>query len=391
MKKMWLLSPFILSLLASPLFGDEDGLISVDTTEIAKGFVIGQTHKKMAAEKPTANCSNPAMNYRLPADFWGVDTFVEYLLWQMQEQASYFVVNNTSSTFDNLFPNTYALGTIRSERFDWSSGVRLGFGYSFARDVWQLLGQYTWYKTDGQSAYTVQTPLINAGNSPIATNYLMQTLLDISLNGPNKVSSSGSFSYQIADLMLASAFLATDQIQFNYSLGATGGYIKENWDVTYFAAPTPHVPHTTYFHNQWIFSGGGFRVGMDTNWHIAHGFGFFGKVSFAAMLGQYTNYDRVTIDGSATFGTTQQNSTYQGIMLLPTSQFILGFDWCRAFSNCWASAVKISVAGEFNHLSDLQQVFKTTYVNSPTRDKPTSRDIGSVYMYGGTAHFGIDY
>ncbi len=193
------------------------------------------------------------------------------------------------------------------------------------------------------------------------------------------------------DLMLSSAFLATEHIQFNYSFGTTGGYIKQDWDVTYYAAPTPEVGVNTYSHNHWGFGGGGFRAGMDTNWHIGRGFGLFGKVSFAALLGQYGNHARITIDGSSTLGTSQQNSTYKGVMLLPTSQFILGLDWCRAFANCWVSAVNVSIAGEFNHLSDLQQVFKTTYVNRPNQDKPTTRDIGSVYMYGGTARLGVDY
>ncbi|HEX2583138.1 MAG TPA: Lpg1974 family pore-forming outer membrane protein [Chlamydiales bacterium] len=391
MKKLWLLSPFILSMLAAPLFADETDIISFDNSEIATGYVIGQTQKKMKADKSNcSSCCEPAINYRLPTDFWGIDTSIEYLLWQVQEQASYFVVNNTPATFDNQFPSTYAQGTVRSAKFDWSSGIRVGFGYSFGRDVWQLLGQYTWYKTDGQKSYSVQTPLYN-GTDFIASNYLMQPLLDISNNAPTQASSNSYFSYQMSDLMLSSAFLATEQIQFNYSFGATGGYIKENWDITYYPASTPDVGANTYWHNHWRFAGGGFRAGADTNWHIGRGFGLFGKVSFAALLGQYRNHARVTIDGSSTLGTGQQNSTYEGLMLLPTSQFMFGLDWARSFIHCWVSAVRVSIAGEFNHLSDLQQVFKTTYVNGPKQDKPTTRDIGSVYMYGGTARLGVDY
>ena len=384
MKKFWLLSQFTLLALTASLFSEEACPRTYDTScePPAKGYVIGQNRR-------STSCCEPEMYWRLPANFWGIDTFVEYLLWQVQEQASHFVANNTPSSFDNSFEYTYAQGTLRSESFDWHSGVRVGFGYSFGRDVWQLLGQYTWYKTDGQRAYTVQTPLINGGF--VATNYLMPTLSVPTSNGIEKASSSAYFSYQMFDLMLASAFLATEQIQFNYSFGTTFGYIKENWDVTYFTAPTPSVEPNTYWHNHWSFGGGGFRAGMDTNWHVGRGFGFFGKVFFSAILGNYYNRARATIDGSPAFGTTQQHSTYRGLMLLPTTQFVFGFDWNKLFSDCWMSAVKLSVAAEFNHLGDLQQVFKTRPANPSNRDKSTSRDIGSVYMYGGTAHAGVDY
>lgn len=378
MKKLWLLSPFILSMLVSPLFGDEEMSVLMDNNEIAKCTYLGQK-RNMNAER-----SESEMDYRLPADFWGVDTFAEYLIWQVQEQASYFTVNDTPLRFDPNYPDTYAQGHVRSQAFDWSSGVRVGAGYSFGRDVWQVLGQYTWYTTSGQSSFGVNAPLLNT--------FVMPTLTNVTVNGPVNASSNSDFSYQMADLTLASAFLATKQIQFNYSFGATGGFIKEHWNVQYHDAGGPGTGVSTYNHNDWAFGGGGLRAGLDTNWHVGRGFGFFGKVSFAAVLGQYTNHERITNDtSSSTAANIIANSTYQGIMLLPTSQFILGADWCRTFSDCSVSAIRISIAGELNHLSDLQQVFKTTYINTPTQDKNTTRDVGSVYMYGGTAHFGIDY
>lgn len=391
MKKFWLLSQFTLLTLTASAFGEEAGCLSADNNEVARGYVLGEPYRWGKSSKDCTNCCDPEMNYRLPADYSGLDTFVEYLLWQVQEQASHFAADHTPSTFDNALPSTYLQGKIRSEGFDWSSGVRLGLGYSFNRDIWQLQAQYTWYKTDGQRAYKVQTPLTDGGNF-VGSNYLMETLATVTTNGTAKASSSASFSYQMFDLMLASSFLATEQIQFNYAFGSTFGYIKENWDVTYIAAPTPSVGSNTYWHNHWRIGGGGFKVAMDTNWHMGRGFGMFGKVGFSALLGQYKNRARATIDGGvSTFGTTQQHTTYEGLMLLPMTQFIFGFDWCKTFTDCWVSAIKFSVAGEFNHLSDLQQVFKTTYVDGPTQDKPTSRDVGSVYMYGGTAHFGVDY
>jgi hypothetical protein len=392
-------------MLTAPLSGEEADAISTDANDLARGFVIGKGFKRKSdqSDKPDksdcTSCCDPMMNYRLPTDFWGYDAFVEYLLWQVQEQPTYFVTNNTPSTFDNNYPFTYAQGTLRSQKFNWSSGVRVGFGYSFERDTWQVLGQYTWYKTEGNKAYKVQTPLRAPNGSFVSTNYLMPLNFKSQGVGVANASSSGYFSYQMADLLLSSAFLATKHIQFNYSFGLTGGYIKQNQNVVYVDAPAlpspfPLPPNNAYWHNHWKFGGGGLRAGVDTNWHVGRGFGLFGKMSFAAILGQYKNHLDNSSDGPfiALYDFIIQDTDFEGILLLPTSQFILGFDWTKTFTNCWISAVKISLAGEFNYLSNLQQTFQSNSdLDLPISGKPTLRDVGNVYMYGGTAHAGADF
>ena len=184
--------------------------------------------------------------------------------------------------------------------------------------------------------------------------------------------------------------MPTEQIQLNFSIGATGGYIKENFDVTYGGATI-----NTHMHNNWAFGGGGFRAGIDSNWHIGYGFGVFGRFSFATILGQYTNTNRITADAPVDSDVPPRiaHTRYQGILLMPTTQIALGFDWCRSFTNYPISAVKVAIAGEFNNLANLQQVFKAEGApsGSSASKAPMFRDLSSVYMYGGTLRFGVDY
>jgi len=388
MKKIWLLSPFILSLLSSPLCGDE-GLKSntADKNEVASNYTFSQKHRGWK-EKACKTCTSPAQNYRLPVDFNGWNSYAEALIWQIQEQGSYFVASpNEHSTVDLVANQTQLLGEVNSLSFDWNGGLRLGLGYTFFRDSWQLLGQYTWFSTEGDNSFSVRFP------TGTTTQWLMPTFTDIEGGGLHEAESSANFSYQMADLLLARRFLVKDQIQLNFSLGATGGYIRENSHISY-----ENIGNNTVVVNHWGFGGGGLRTGFDANWHISRGFGFFGKFSYAAILGQYGTRNRIAADGPGALGSGLVSSPRiahteaTGLYLMPTTQIALGFDWTRSFANCWISGVRLAVTGEFNHLSNLHQIFKDPIGSvPPTFGKLYVRDVSSVYMYGADIRLGADF
>jgi hypothetical protein len=398
MKKMWLLSPFFLSMLSLPLCAEDlaEGDVK-EKSNIAKGalFMQKKSHKSwgkncMPQDKDCTSCCLPEISYRLPADFNGYNTFVEALVWQVQEQASHFVATPNNDSALHLPTTSSALhGRIQSASFDWNGGVRVGFGYTFVRDAWQALAQYTWYHTEGDNEFSEDGPI-----TPFTTEFLMATFTNLQGGGLLEAKNSAHFTYQMADVLMARRFLVKDRIQLNFSLGATGGYIKEKFHVTY-----RNASMNTYVANSWAFGGGGLRTGIDANWHIVQGFGFFGKLSFAAILGNYGSHNRITADrpGISSFAVVTAphiaDVEYSGIFLLPTTQIALGFDWYRSFTNCWVSGVKVAVAGEFNHLSNLQQVFKTT-MDATAPNYPGqlyARDVGSVYMYGANVRVGADF
>jgi hypothetical protein len=391
MKKMWWLSPFILSMLSSPLFGeDSPAKTTVNTSEIASSYVFSQHQKNWrdSQDKKCTSCCDPVQNYRLPANFNGWNSFAEALAWQVQEQGSHFVATpNDDSNIDVNVNQTELLGDIQSLSFDWNGGLRVGLGYTFARDFWQLLGQYTWFATDGDNSYSVPTPGV------LTKTWLMPTFTDIGGTGLIEAKSASNFSYQMYDLLMARRFLVKEEIQLNFSLGATGGYIKENSHVTY-----ENVGMNTYVANGWGFGGGGLRTGIDGNWHIGQGFGFFGKFSFAAILGSYGTSNRISADspgldgGSVRASSRIANTEYSGVFLLPTTQIVLGFDWTQSYTNCWISGCRVALAGEFNNLSNLQQIFKDPMDTSARAfSKLYVREVGSVYLYGLNVRLGADF
>ena len=377
---MWLLGSFMLSLLAAPVFGEQGD-------DIPRGAILRKRHTCPTDTKCTTCCS-PQMNYRLPTDSIGMTSYAECLVWQVQQQASHFVITpNEDSTLDPSFMNTEGLGKVRSASFGWNPGVRLGMSYTAERDFWQALAQYTRFTTDGSRTHSltlVTTP----------TEFLMPTFYvppDTVVSAKNVV----TFSYQMGDLLARRSFLPTEQIKLSFSIGGTGGYIKEQSKITYDSTNPTHVK------NSWSFGGGGFRAGLDSNWHMGSGFGLFGRISFAAILGHYTNSQRISTDGlPGSIGNVPlpisnhlAHTSYAGILLMPTTQIALGFDWCRTFCNCAIRGINIALATEFNNLANLQQVFKVVRGPSTPAESqsPMLRDVSSVYMYGANFRVGVDY
>src|SRR5262249_42028353 len=88
-----------------------------------------------------------------------------------------------------------------------------------------------------------------------------------------------------------------------------------------------------------------------------------------------------------------RNTKLKGVFLLPATQLAIGFDWTRSFIDSWISGVRIAIAGEFNYLSNLQQIPKTLAGPIPAMrfGKATSRDIGNIYMYGANFRLGADF
>jgi len=119
MKKLWLFSPFILSMLASPLFGED---VATDSSEIASTTMFGK-YQRGGRFNRNKNAA-PEMNYRLPADFSGWNSFAEVLVWQVQEEASHFVAtpkDNSTTVVPTDAPGgriVQLLGDIGKSSFD---------------------------------------------------------------------------------------------------------------------------------------------------------------------------------------------------------------------------------------------------------------------------------
>lgn len=333
------------------------------------------------------------IDYYNPLIFNGFDLSVEWLYWTVHQKASTFVL--TPDGFHQPFPpadnNGFndGSGKYKYARMDWNSGVRANLGYTFERDAWRLLGQYTYYGTHGSDRVVRSTDL---------TLYLEPTnkYEFLANSGPDLVNSSIHLRYQVADLLVSRRFLPGCQILFNFFTGATGAWIQEEWKFSYICFENASVPGlATITHNNWSFRGGGMRAGVDTNWHLGKGFGIFNKFSMAALVGSFLQKKSVLLDPPVLppgfdiftnpFGHTREDE----IWVVPNTQLEFGLNWNHRFCS-WAMSLMLGF--EINTWYDLHQ-----YHQSMSRPLPANynhidyRNSSDVSLWGGNLQLGFSF
>ncbi len=323
------------------------------------------------------------IDYYNPLVFNGWDLSAEILIWTVQQKSSTFVL--TPDNIHQPFPASDqsiadSLGKYKSAKFHWRPGFRVSLGYTFERDAWDFLGQYTFYGTSGNDTAT---------RPSAPTLYLEPTsrAIEPSADGLNEIKSRTHFSYQVAELFLSRRFLPGCQILLNFFAGPTGAWISEKWKVT---AVDSNVQTKTW--NRWIFSGGGMRGGLDANWHFGSGFSFFNKLSFATLVGSYENRKKCQVTGGAStlllpyIWDTKEEETW----VVPTTQMEFGLNWGYRFCR-WS--LSLQAAFEVNTWYDLHQYHQASGVNPApaNQNKPDYRNASSVNLWGATVRANFSF
>lgn len=351
-------------------------------------------------EPPSLNCPpimprcapcDCILDYYNPLVFNGWDLSIEWLFWTVQQKSSTFVLSPNG--INQPFPPSAlsdAIGKYQSAKFDWNSGVRAACSYTFERDAWNLMGQYTFYKTDGSK-------VVHRPSSPF--QYLEPTSREVNISsfGVSEMKSSTDFHYQVFDLLLSRRFLPGCQILFNFFAGPTCALIYEKWNVKGVDVGTnPNV--TTKTKNTWTFQGAGMRGGLDANWHLGGGFGLYNKFSFATVVGAYQNKKTcaVTATGNANsvissllspyIWDTTQNDTW----IVPATQLEFGLNWNHRFCH-WAIALE--AAFEINTWYDLHQYQQAgdASLTASSAEKFEYRNASPVSLWGTTTRLNFSF
>ncbi len=319
------------------------------------------------------------MDYYNPIIFNGFDLWIEALAWTVQQKSSTYALSPRGQHQPIPPPDSLAdsIGEYHSAKFKWSPGFRLGLGYTFERDAWNLSGQYTYFSSGGSDR--VRRP-----QDP--TLYITATTrnLNTTNEGPRLLKSKIDFDYQTFDFFLSRRFLPGCQILFNFFAGPTAAVIDEKWKIT-----GHHSFVTTVSQNKWSFSGGGMRVGADANWHIGSGFGLFNKVSFATLVGSYFNARKTHLSPipEHTLAPDMRNTKESEVWVVPTTQLEFGLNWNRRFCS-WA--ILLQGALEINTWYDLHQFHQ----DEPTPTNPNHnhldyRNASPVSLWG--ASFRVNF
>ncbi|MCP5503985.1 MAG: MOMP family protein [Chlamydiales bacterium] len=187
-------------------------------------------------------------------------------------------------------------GRTKDIDFEWDWGLRVGLGYNFDHDGWDLRAQYTWFDTNGSDSTRsgINSSIVPLrGSSTIVANVNTSTANQFLYCTSAK--SQYDFDYSAIDLELGRAYFISGKLSFRPHWGLKTAWIDQEQITRYTGGIVdPNSPtqlglegNTVHVKDDCDFWGLGPRVGLDSRWHLGYGFSIFGNVAGALLFGYF--------------------------------------------------------------------------------------------------------
>lgn len=333
---------------------------------------------------------NAAYNYpgrtqtRCP---WDLFFDVSFIYWQpIQENMELGIV-------DTIAPGatTSINGGVVEMDFDYKPGFKIGGGYYFEYDNWDVHGEYTWFHTSNSRSVAV-----NATASSAQRIYPMWGHPNFTgASAYDSASEKWTMNMDLVDLDLGRWYYVGTKLLFHPYIGARGAFIRQNAHVTY-TSDSPFPYSTSPFRIADIFGKShswavGPRAGLDTTWNVGEGFRVFG-CGEADIL--YTRYTRLTFN-SHSVAQAPSTSAIAGVYVTEKNvprlrthlDLELGLGW-GTYWDCNNWYTDVALGYEFQVFFD-QNMFR--HFNSATMLGNSTQPNGNLYIQGLTATFSLTF
>lgn len=208
-----------------------------------------------------------------------------------------FVQGSSGGALGGL-PN---VGESYNVKYDWDWGFKARLGYQFDHDHWDASLRYNWFSSSAGNT-------VSAGNgqSLIPLRSDGNQLLAGVIPGSNtqvfdfctRATANGSFGFQTVDLDLSRAYFTSSKLSFRPNVGLRSAWINIAEKVEYTGGTASGTNFGLGANNVSVKDvcktwGIGPRLGVDSKWHLGHGFSIFGDVS-ASLLYSYYKINHVS-------------------------------------------------------------------------------------------------
>lgn len=186
----------------------------------------------------------------------------------------------------------------------WKPGVRVGLGYYFDHDVWDVYASYTYYK--GKASASENATTCNANGDLLFANWsaisgLVTQQLPVTFCA---LDASWDLRLSLVDVELGRRFRAGKWLVLRPFIGARGAFIRQTIDFDYLGARGGDIILTKdlFVDMKNKFDGAGLRAGLNSEWNFGCGVGLYGNAAFSILYGQFTIEQSETLEANA-FGT----------------------------------------------------------------------------------------
>lgn len=231
----------------------------------------------------------------------------EWLFWQFYEGGTDF-----AATYDTIFTDA----TNKSIDFDWSSGFRVGLGYIFERDDWDLYASYT--------------QIFNSGTKSVHGNLFPLLLFQPTLakiSSMDNAKSHWKVEFRNADLDLGREFFVGKWLSIHPSFGLKGAWIDQHASIDYCRTTFSSAIEESSVRIKNDFSGVGPKLGASGNWFLCRTFSIYAGITGALLWGEFTLKQTQEVANNETVELKSKL-----MRLAPTAQIRAGFLWDAFFN-----------------------------------------------------------
>lgn len=216
---------------------------------------------------------------------------LDILIWKSQMDGLSPVIEQFDSSPIPSFPQSrYTNAHFEELHSSWKPGVRVGAGYFFDHDVWDVYACYTYYKGKATSSEDTSTPDTNGkllfANWSAISGFVGSQLPITTLS----YDASWDVRLNLVDLELGRRFRAGKWLVVRPFVGARGAWIRQSVDFDYFQASGGNIilRQNLDVDMKNKFAGAGLRAGFNTEWNVGCGFGLYGNGAVSILYGQFS-------------------------------------------------------------------------------------------------------
>lgn len=224
---------------------------------------------------------------------------VDAIYWHPKVGGTEFAYTDNSPALhkepiDNANEGLAISGRVKDIDFDWDWGFKVGAGYNFQHDGWDLFAQYTRLESGDSSSSSpgrnsVVVPLRATGG---ITNAAGQAGLSGSFLFAQAAKSQFNVDYDRIDLEMGRHFFVSQKLSLRPFIGLAAAWLDLGQKTRYIGGTAVDQnlgleENTVKVTDRSDFKGLGPRFGMNSKWKLGYDFSIYGDLSLAFMYGHY--------------------------------------------------------------------------------------------------------
>lgn len=236
---------------------------------------------------------SPAKPITAPSDYWGGNWSVstEFLVLQTRESGLGFGVERFRSRQEKSHSQRLRKSELKENKlhFQWNGAFRVGAGYSFPCDGWDLHADWTYIA--GQGGGKAKKDLEDDHHDDCACHNGHKRVFPSWVEVPfsvDHVKAHWKTNINLVDLEMGREFFVSKFVTLRPFFGVRLAQIDQKYDIN---ASADRDHEFTSFKAETSmeckYQGAGLRSGLDSEWGLGYGWSMYGNAAVSALYGSF--------------------------------------------------------------------------------------------------------